>query len=65
MDLSFDWKISQELSLITPGSKIWCRRSEREPLVFLGASLMESSTLSRGGRELFILPPNKWAVGAT
>ena len=35
-DLSVDWNNSQEHSLISPGSKIWCRRSEREPLVFLG-----------------------------
>ena len=57
-DLSFDWNNSQEHSLISPGSKIWCRRSEREPLVFLGRFGMKCSTLPRSGRGIFI-PPKK------
>jgi len=62
VDLSLDWKISQELSRISLGSKIWCRRSEREPFCVLGFIWMCCSTFSRGGRRLYIVVVQIWPL---
>ena len=62
MDLSLDWKISQELSLISPGSKIWCRRSERETLGCSRVILDEVVDPLRDGRGGIYSATQMWPL---